>query len=205
MANLWLRPCSGAPVRCQSRAKTIPTQLTWVSVKKCSNRVMRQTCHAVLSNGHCVLAEPGSFWISVAESRTDWVGISQWTRAGPNRCVGSKACEMSTNRSDRQPPSRRSWRSKGVPRQMVPNSARRHAKLELDVTQRDRRKLLSEARKPWLFGFSTRAKARPKPWPEMAFSLAWQSPKPGPGQKAMAFTGSECRIEGPNGPIKVTV
>ncbi|KAJ6493128.1 hypothetical protein C8R45DRAFT_1073149 [Mycena sanguinolenta] len=39
-----VRPCSGAPVRCQSRAKTIPTQLT--------NRVMRQTCHAVLSNGH---------------------------------------------------------------------------------------------------------------------------------------------------------
>ncbi|KAJ6460644.1 hypothetical protein C8R45DRAFT_1081168 [Mycena sanguinolenta] len=47
-----------------------------------------------------------------------------------------------------------------------------------------------QARKPWLFGFGTRAKARPKPWPGLAFSLAWQSSKPGPGQKAMAFTGN---------------
>ncbi|KAJ7430200.1 hypothetical protein B0H11DRAFT_2211484 [Mycena galericulata] len=50
-------------------------------------------------------------------------------------------------------------------------------------------RLWPEAKKPRLFGFGTKAKAKPKFWPGLAFGLAWPSEKPKPGQKAMAFDG----------------
>ncbi|KAJ7888754.1 hypothetical protein B0H13DRAFT_2041990 [Mycena leptocephala] len=50
--------------------------------------------------------------------------------------------------------------------------------------------LWPQAKMPRLFGFGTKAKARPKPWPQLAFGLAWRSSKPGPGQEAMAFTAN---------------
>jgi hypothetical protein len=45
-----------------------------------------------------------------------------------------------------------------------------------------------QAKKPWLFGFGAKAKAKPKIWPGMAFGLAWQHLRPKPGQKAKAST-----------------
>jgi len=41
-------------------------------------------------------------------------------------------------------------------------------------------RLWPQAKKPWLFGFGTGAKAKPKFWPELACDLAWQllGPKP---------------------------
>jgi hypothetical protein len=48
--------------------------------------------------------------------------------------------------------------------------------------------LWPQAKKPWLFGFGTKAKAKPKNWPGMAFGLAWQYLRPKPGQKAKAST-----------------
>ncbi|KAJ7469909.1 hypothetical protein B0H11DRAFT_1920247 [Mycena galericulata] len=42
------------------------------------------------------------------------------------------------------------------------------------------------AKKPWLFGFGTKAKAKPKSWPDGAFGLACPSLRPKPGQKAKA-------------------
>jgi hypothetical protein len=38
------------------------------------------------------------------------------------------------------------------------------------------------------FGFGTKAKAKPKIWPGLAFGLAWQYLGPTPGQKAKAST-----------------
>jgi hypothetical protein len=46
--------------------------------------------------------------------------------------------------------------------------------------------LWPQAKKPWLFGFGTKAKAKPKIWPGMAFGLAWQYLRSKPGQKAKA-------------------
>ncbi|KAJ7277660.1 hypothetical protein C8J57DRAFT_1222462 [Mycena rebaudengoi] len=46
--------------------------------------------------------------------------------------------------------------------------------------------LWPQAKKPGLFGFGTEAKAKPTIWPGLAFGLAWEYPKPKPGEKAMA-------------------
>ncbi|KAJ6522234.1 hypothetical protein DFH09DRAFT_1097320 [Mycena vulgaris] len=47
--------------------------------------------------------------------------------------------------------------------------------------------LWPEAKKPRLFDFGTKAKAKPKSWPEMVFGPALHSLRPKPGQKAVAF------------------